>query len=166
MLPDPSYRSFYAELLKDKDEYARAAGAEGLGRIRNAEDRALLEAAWPGEKKTPAQLSLAFGLTALGHTETGEGSPLEFLVHNLSSKAWRGVAQPLLVELARQEDVRRGLLAVVDSGNREQRTGLIEVFGAVGEPDSAQTLERLSRDPDAQVADAASRALRGIRLRR
>lgn len=166
MLPDASYRSFYGELLRDKDEYSRAAGAEGLGRIRNPEDRALLEAAWEAEKKTVAQLSLAFGLTALGHTETGEGSPLEFLTRHLGSKAWRGVAQPLLVELARHQDVRRGLLAMVNIGDRDQRVGLMEVLGLVGEADAVPVLEPLTRDSDTQIAGAASLAVRRIRARR
>jgi len=163
MLPDPGYREFYASLLKDKDEYTRAAGAEGLGRIRNPQDRSLLEAAWEGEKKTLTLLSLAFGLVALGHTETGEGSPLEYLVRELDSKAWRGVAQPLLVELARQPEVRRSLIPLMESGDRDERVGVIEVFGQVGATEAASNLERLANDSDSDVADAAARSLRIIR---
>lgn len=163
MLPDPSYRDFYAALLNDKDENARGAGAEGLGRLGNSQDRSLLEAAWADEKKTSALLSLAFGLVALGHTETGEGSPLDYLVKNLDSRSWRGVAQPLLAELARQRDVRRSLIPLMDSGKSAQRAGVISVLGTAGASEAASTLERLARDPDPQVADAAVRALRSIR---
>ncbi len=45
----------------------------------------------------------------LGKTEISEFSPLQYLINNLDSAAYKGEAFPFLVELARDAQVRQAL---------------------------------------------------------
>ena len=74
----------------------RAGAAEGLGRLRNANDRGRLETLWEEEKKIRARLSMAFAVVSLGRREISELSPLQYLINTLNHKAWKGVAQGFL----------------------------------------------------------------------
>ena len=85
----------------------RAAAAEGYARLRDPADLPMIEKAWKDEGKIAPRLSLAFALVMLGKTELSEFSPLQFLIDNLNSAAYNGVAFPFLVELARDSAVRR-----------------------------------------------------------
>ena len=71
------------------------------------------------------ELSLAFALVMLGRTEISEFSPLQFLINNLNSSAYKGEAVPFLSELARDPAVRQALYAAHGYGNqgRENRLG-------------------------------------------
>jgi len=87
-------------LADDKDDEVRGAAFEGLGRIANREDRPLVEKAWGEEKKAGPRLAVAFALAQMGSLETGSYGSIGHLVNSLNQKAWRGVAEPYLAELA------------------------------------------------------------------
>ena len=80
------------QYLHDKDEKLRAAAAEGFARLRNPADSPMLEKAWKDEGKPSPRLSLAFAQVMLGKTELSEFSPLQFLINNLNSAAYKGEA--------------------------------------------------------------------------
>ena len=96
----------------------RAAAAEGFARLRDTNDLPMLDQAWQDETKPSPRLSLAFALVMFGKTELSEFSPLQYLINNLNSAAYNGVAFPFLVELARDAAVRQALYAPLDTAHQ------------------------------------------------
>jgi HEAT repeat protein len=162
MLPAESSRSLYAQYLRDKDEKMRSAAAEGYARLINPADLPMLEKAWQDEGKTPARLALAFALVILGKTEISEFSPLQNLINTLNSASYRDVAYAYLVEAARDSQVRQALYPPLESGTKEEKISLARVLARSGDKESIPRLEKLSNDPDAEVAQEGMRALRTL----
>ncbi len=165
MLPDPANLPTYVRFLQDQDADLRAAAAEGYARLKDPVHASKIRQAFADERKMSPRLSLAFALVSLGSREISELSPLQYLVNTLNSKAWRGVAQPFLVELAREAPVRAQLYTVLPRANREEKTGLVFVLSRSGDQDTLAYLEPLSRDADPEVAQEATRALRVLQAR-
>jgi HEAT repeat protein len=165
MLPDEKSRGLYAQYLHDKDEHLRAAAAEGYGRLGNASDLPMLEKAWQEEQKILARLSLAFAQVRLGKRELSEFSPLQFLINNLNSAAYNGIAYPFLIELAREPAVRQALYVPLPTATKDEKIGLARVLARSGDSSSIPPLEKLSRDSDKDVAQEGLRALRNLQSR-
>jgi HEAT repeat protein len=165
MLPAESSRALYASYLRDKDEKMRSAAAEGYARLRNPADLPMLEKAWQDEGKTPARLALAFALVILGKTEISEFSPLQNLINTLNSASYRDVAYAYLVEAARDSQVRQALYPPLESGTKEEKISLARVLARSGDKESIPRLEKLSNDPDIEVAREGLRALRTLGAR-
>lgn len=165
MLPDQQSRPLYVQYLNDSDEKLRAAAAEGLARLHNPADLPALQKAWDDETKTAPRLSLAFAQVMLGRDEVSEFSPLQFLINNLNSVAYKGVALPLLTELARDGNVRAALYPAIPGGTKDEKIGLARVLAASGDQAAIPELQKLSNDPDAEVAQEGLRALRTLQAR-
>ena len=165
MLPSEKSRDLYAQYLHDKDDAMRAAAAEGYARLRNPADLPMLEKAWQDEGKTPPRLSLAFAQVMLGKTEIAEFSPLRYLIDELNSAAYKGEALPFLVELARDDRVRKALYGPLEAGTKDEKIGLAGVLARSGDRESIPHLEKLSNDKDADVAQEGLRALRTLQAR-
>jgi HEAT repeat protein len=165
MLPVEQSRALYTQCLHDKDDRLRAAAAEGFARLRNPADLPMLEAAWKDEQKASPRLSLAFAQVMLGKTELSEFSPLRYLINNLNSAAYTGVALPFLTELAREPAIRQALYAPIGSGTRDEKIGLARVLAVSGDKSSLDVLQRLSKDTNPQVAQEGLRAVRSLRSR-
>lgn len=165
MLPEQSSRAVYAQYLTDKDDRLRAAAAEGFARLRDKADLPMLEKAWQDEAKPQPRLSIAFAEVMDGKTELSEFSPLQFLINNLDSAAYNGEAYPFLVELARAPAVRALLYQPMESGTKAEKIGLARVLGRSGDQSSLAPLQKLSNDPDSEVAQAALTAVRNLQAR-
>ena len=165
MLPAESSRQLYAQYLQDKDDKMRAAAAEGYGRLRNPDDRPMLEKAWQDEGKTPVRLALAFALVTLGEIQLSEFSPLQYLINTLNSAAYKDVAFIYLVETARDDQVRNALYPSLESGTRDEKISIARVLARSGDKDSIPRLQKLSNDTDADVAQEGVRALRNLQAR-
>ena len=165
MLPAPASRPLYQQYLTDKDEKLRGAAAEGFARLKNAPDLAMLEKAWQEEKKTSPRLSLAFAQVMLGKVEVSEFSPLQFLINNLNSAAYKGEAFPFLVELARDARVRQALYAPLASGTKAEKVGICGVLARSGDQSSVAELQKLTNDADTEVAREALRAVRALQTK-
>jgi HEAT repeat protein len=165
MLPVEQSHGLYAQYLNDKDDQLRAAAAEGLGRLKSPADLATLQQAWQDEGKPKPRLSLAFALVMLGKTEISEFSPLQFLINNLNSSAYKGIAFPFLVELARDPSVRGALYAPLTTGTKDEKIGLAGVLARSGDKDSMTALQKVSNDPDADVQKEVLRAIRTLQAR-
>ena len=165
MLPDPKSRGTYQQYLTDKDEKLRAGAAEGFARLRDPADAGLIEQAWKDEGKTSPRISLAFAMVMLGRTEISEFSPLQFLINNLNSSAYKGEALPFLTELARDSSTRKALYAPLGSATKDEKIGLARVLAASGDNESVAYLEKLSRDTDPDVAQEGLRAMRNLQAR-
>src|SRR5260370_15510481 len=112
-MPDEQMHGVYNSYLNNKDEGLREAAAEGFARLKNPGDRTAVENAFSNERKTGPRLSLAFALVSMGKREMGEFDPLRYLVDNLNSAGYRGVARPYLTELARDPEVRKALYSAL-----------------------------------------------------
>lgn len=165
MLPLPSSRSLYETHLHDKDDRMRAAAAEGFARLKDPADMPMLQKAWEAETKTAPRLSLAFAQVMLGKTELSEFSPLQFLIDNLNSASYNGVAYPFLVELARDPSVRAALYVPLTTATKDEKIGLARVLARSGDRESVAPLEKLSKDPDPAVAQEGLKALRTLQSR-
>lgn len=166
MLSDEQSRGLLTNYLADKDDGLRAAALEGIGRLKNPQDRTRIERAFAEEKKTAPRLAAAFAAVELGNIDMTEFSPLRYLANNLNAATYRGVARAYLTELARDGVVRRQLYtALTPSASNEEKTGLAQVLAVSGNRDSIPYLETLSKDPDTDVAKEAVRAIQSIRSR-
>lgn len=165
MLPDAKSRGVYQQYLSDKDEKMRAAAAEGFARLRDPADSAMIEQAWKDEGKTSPRISLGFAMVMLGRTEISEFSPLQFLINNLNSSAYKGEALPFLTELARDNTTRQVLYAPLGTGTKDEKIGLARVLAVSGDKETVAHLETLSRDTDPEVAQEGLRAMRNLQAR-
>ncbi len=165
MLPAPASEKLYAQYLHDKDEKMRAAAAEGYARLRNPSDLPMLAKAWQDETKTSPRLSLAFAQVMLGNTEISEFSPLQYLINTLNSAAYKGEAFPFLVELARDDQIRKALYAPMQKGTKDEKIGLLGILARSGDRSSIAEVQKLTNDPDQDVAKEALRSLRTLQAR-
>jgi HEAT repeat protein len=165
MLPDEKSRAIYQQYLTDKDEKMRGAAAEGFARLRNPADTAMIEQAWKDEGKTSPRLSLAFAMVMLGRNELSEFSPLQYLINNLNSSAYKGEALPFLTELARDNSTRKALYTPLETGTKDEKIGLSRVLAVSGDKESVAHLEKASRDADPDVAKEGLRAMRNLQAR-
>jgi hypothetical protein len=155
----------FQQYLNDKDEKLRASAAEGFARLRNPADSPMLDQAWQAEGKTSPRLSLAFALVMHGRVEVSEFSPLQYLINTLNSSAYKGEAQPFLIELARDGSVRSALYAPLATATKDEKIGLARVLAQSGDKTSLPYLEKVSVDPDNEVAQEGLRALRSLQAR-
>jgi HEAT repeat protein len=165
MIGDPADHALFLRYLTDKDEGLRAAGAEGLARLKNLADAPTLDKAFMDERSISPRLSMAFALASLGNLDTGEFSPFRYLVNSLNLKTYRGVGLAFLTELLRDPSARRAVYPLMASASRDEKTGLAVVLGRSGDKESIPYLETISKDTDAAVAQEGIRSLRSLRAR-
>ena len=164
-MPDPMLHGVYVAYLNHKDDGLRESAAEGLGRLKDPADMATVERAFSNDSKTEPRLSNAFALVSLGKRGMAEFDPLRYLVNNLNSGSYRGVAKAYLMELARDPDVRQALYPVLKEpgATKDEKTGLAQVFATSGGQDSIAPLDALSQDPDTEVSQEGLRASKNLR---
>jgi len=159
-MPDAADKPLYITYLKDKDKYLRAAGAEGLARAGDASETERLKQAFSAERNESAQLSMAFALV-----RTGDASYLPYLLDALNSTFHRGEARPFLIELARNPEIRAQLYKPLQDGSNDQKKNLAQVMAVSGDAETLPYLERLSHDPNPEVAQEAIRAAKSLKSR-
>jgi len=125
----------------------------------------ILEKAFNEEKKISPRLSQAFALVLLGRTELTEFSPLQYLVNTLNSSSWQGAARALLIELARNAQVRSTLEYALKKGTKVEKIQLAQTLATSGDSKTLPALEELGKDADAEVAQEALRAMRTLKAR-
>ena len=165
LIGDPADRGIFLQYLPDKDDGLRAAAAEGLGRVRNPEDRAALDKVFNGERGMNPRLSAAFALVSLNQLDTSRYSPLRYLVNTLNQRSYRGVAIAFVIELARDATIRGAIQSMLAEATKDEKIQISIVLAQSGDQDSVPFLESLSKDPDPEVAAEGIRGLRTLRAR-
>jgi HEAT repeat protein len=165
MLGTPADHAIFLGYLSDKDDNLRSAASEGLGRIKNPSDRQTLETYFKNEHKMGPRLAVAFALVSLGNLDTGEFSPLRYLMNTLNVRSYQGVALAYVTELARDLKVRLAIYPMLPRATKDEKVQLCTVFARSGEKDTLPYLETLSVDSDKEVAPEAIRCLRTLRAR-
>jgi HEAT repeat protein len=146
--------------LRDGDHQIRAAAAEGIGRAGDPQDLKVISEAFAKEKNESARLSMAFAAVYLGDV-----SHLSYLTDGLNSTFHRMEARPFLVELARKPEVLNRLYELVASGTNDQKRHLAHVLSISGTQESVSHLEKLTHDPEPNVAQAAIEAMKALQAR-
>ena len=164
-IPDPGSRDLYEHYLTDKDADLRGDAAEGFARLKDPKDVERLDRAFADEKKPSAKLGLAFAAVALGRLDVADGTPLRYLIAELKSKFFQGVAQGYLIELLRDKKVREAVYPVLRDARKEEKAQLCQIFGVSGEADTVKYLEILQADPSTEVKNEAMRAMRTLKAR-
>jgi HEAT repeat protein len=159
-------RPLFIQYATDKDAQLRASSLEGLGRLREPEDVPLLDRAF-NEQGVDARVRLAaaFGLVSEGKVETTEFSALRYLVNGLNLKSQSSASEAYLTELLVQPVVRQAVLPLVPTGTKDEKILLGQALAKSGGPDAVPTLEALTKDPDSEVSDSATKSLRLLRAR-
>jgi HEAT repeat protein len=158
-LGDPVSVQIFTDALWSRHKAYRALGAEGLARAGDAKALPDLLKAVQSEKDADARLAAEFAVTALGRDDF-----LNTLIGELTSS--RGdSAQSYLTELSRKPEFLSKLYPYLDNQDAGVRRRLCAVLMEAGDASSIAPLERLSHDPNNDVASEAMRALRGIRAR-
>jgi HEAT repeat protein len=165
MMPEAQDRDLFLRYLNAKDEKLRASSAEGLGRINNPSDLAIIDKAWHEEDKMAPRLAAAFGLVMEGKLDLGEEGAFRYLINNLNSAAWHDTAYAYLSEAALHKPVLQALYTQLDPGSRDEKIYLARVLSVSGDGSAVPYLEKLSRDTDAEVSKEGLRALRSLRAR-
>jgi HEAT repeat protein len=150
----------FTKVLGSVDKAQRTSAAEGLARAADPKVLPELEKALMVERDAEAKLAIEFAMTALGKLDS-----LNDLVSELSSKTRGDVAQPYLIELARTQGFLPKLYPYLQSPNADVRKRLCIVLMFSGDRTSLDQLDRLSHDPDGDVAAQALRAKRALRAR-
>jgi HEAT repeat protein len=165
MIADPADHAIFLQNLSDKDDLVRAAAEEGLGRLKNQNDRSALNQAFETEHGMNPRLSAAFALVSLGALQTDRYGPLVYLLNSVNQRAWRGVAVAFLIELAREQPIRQTIYGMLGTATKDEKIQLSIVLATSGDKDSIPSLETLSKDPDPDVAAEGIRSLRILRAR-
>jgi HEAT repeat protein len=159
-LRDPEQRPLFQRYLQDRDKQLRAAAAEGLGRLGNQEDRQSVLDAFAKEKSESGRLSMAFAAVSLGDL-----SFLTYLYDGLNSSFHRLEARPFLVELSRDEAILSEFYRPLATGSNDQKRHIAYIVSINGNKESMAHLEKLTHDPNSQVAQEAIRALKNLQAR-
>jgi len=159
-LGDKASVPVFTKALGSIDKEIRTSAAEGLARAGDASALPDLEKAYAVEKDAGSRLALEFAMTALGKPDY-----LNDLVNRLSSRAKWDAAQPYLIELARIPGFLPKLYPYFQSSNADVRKRLCTVLMYGGDQTSLDQLDRLSHDPNSDVAAQALQAKSGLRSR-
>jgi HEAT repeat protein len=150
----------FTKALWSDEKVIRTSAAEGLARAGDPKVLPELAKVVTTERDAEAKLAMEFAMTALGKLDF-----LSDLVNELPSRTRGDVAQPYLIELARTPGFLPKLHPYLQSPNAGVRKRLCTVLMFSGDQTSLDQLDRLSHDPDGDVAAEALRAKHGIRAR-
>lgn len=156
----PASYSLFIQALSSKDKTDRTSAAEGLARIRDPRAESNLETALSQEKDGGAKLAMDFALASLGNQ-----NGFNDLVNGLRSTFRGDVASAYLTELFRDKPFLQKLYPYLDNPDATIRRRLCWVLMYTGDETSLKLLDRLSSDPNRDVAAAALRARRAILAR-
>jgi HEAT repeat protein len=165
MVGDGSDHALFLKNLSDNDEAIRAAAAEGLGRIANPDDRALIQKSFMDERRMNPRLALAFAQVSLGDLQTGEFGPLRYLINTLNLKSYQKVAAAYLTELTRDAKNRQAAYPLLAGATKDEKIQMGAILAVSGGTDSIPYLQMLQMDPDPDVAREGIRSLRTLRAR-
>jgi HEAT repeat protein len=141
----------FSERLQDKDPYMRRSAAEGLGRTGDMNSIEVLERLAVSDDSGMVRLACAFALQKLGRNYVGR------IIDMMNNDKVIQQAQDYLIELG------PAILGVTTPRLQDPdvtvRAAVADVLGAIGDASTLPLLETATKDPDAQVAAAAKRAI-------
>ena len=164
-MPDAGSRPLYDQFLNEKDPDLRAGAAEGFARLKDPADFERMDRAFKVESKPQAKLGLAFADVMLGRLELASDAPLQYLINELKSRFYGGIAQAYLIEITRDPKAREAIYPALADASKEAKMQLAQVFGVSGGPDSVKYLQVLEADRDTEVQQSATRGMKSLKAR-
>jgi HEAT repeat protein len=140
--------------LADRDQFLRRAAAEGLGRSGDTSEIPALEIGAGNDGSAMARAAMAFALQKLGRNYVPR------LVEFMRSPKLAPQIGEYLIELG--PPIAPLLVSHLQDPNSAIRGNVALVLGAIGGAAALPALEPLTRDPDRDVARAASGAIERI----
>ena len=156
-LAQPSSASLFKERLTDKDPNIRRAAAEGLGRVRDKSALGQLESGVTADESEMVRIAMAFALQKLGRNYVTR------IVDAMDSVRMVPQAQEYLVELG--PSITQSLYPRLQESDASIREAVAEVLGIIGDAGAIPPLQTVTQDRDANVANAAKRAVERIKAR-
>ena len=153
----PSSIPVFTQRLTDRDPNLRRAAAEGLGRSGDKSQTGVLETAAGNDASDAVRAAMAFALQKLGRNYVPR------LVEFLDDERTALQVQEYFLELG--QPVEKELIPSLQEPDASIRAAVAEVLGAMGGEASLSALQGL-QDKDKIAADAASRAVERIKMRR
>jgi HEAT repeat protein len=144
--------------IADKDPFIRRAAAEGLARLADKSDAAVIQGAVTSESSEMVRAAMTFAMVMFGQNY------LTRLVDFFGSDRTALQVQEYLLELG--PSVLPALTPQLKEPVAGVRAGVAEVVGALGTSDSIAVLEPLTKDRDRGVAETATAAIERIKMRR
>jgi HEAT repeat protein len=156
-LAQPSSASLFKERLTDKDPNIRRAAAEGLGRVGDKSALGQLESGVTADESEMVRIAMAFALQKLGRNYVTR------IVDAMDSVRMVPQAQEYLVELG--PSITQSLYPRLQESDASIREAVAEVLGIIGDAGAIPPLQTVTQDRDANVANAAKRAVERIKAR-
>jgi HEAT repeat protein len=153
-IADPSSLPLFDRLKGDENEMMRLYANEGIARTADSNVKTAVSAARLVEKSERVRVAQAFALLRFGQSEF-----LDELIRDLEHFTTRSLAKEYLQET---QPADRAALFAQRQASATAREHLADVYGRMGDPGALPTLQAMARDPDADVAKAAQRALRRL----
>jgi HEAT repeat protein len=154
-LAQPTSAPLFKERLTDKDPNIRRAAAEGLGRLGDKSAIGQLESGVTADESEPVRIAMAFALQKLG------GNYVTRIVDAMDSARILPQAEEYLFELG--PSIAPSLYPRLQETDATIREGVAEVLGMIGDEKAIQLLQSVTQDHDANVANAAKRAIERIK---
>ncbi len=151
---------FTKSLWDPNSKEIRIFAAEGLARAADPKTLPELQKAVVAEKDASVKLAIEFAITALGKDDY-----LSAIITDLGSKMRGDASEAYLVELSRNTKFLPKLYPYLSSQEATVRRRLCKVLIYTGDTTSLEALDRLSHDPNGDVATTALRAKQAIRAR-
>ncbi len=159
-LGNPLSEEIFLKELWSNDKDNRRMAAEGLARAGDPKALADLQKAAQVEKDAEVRIAIQFAVTALGKDDY-----LSQLIGDLGSHSHGDSARSYLTELAYKHAFLAKLYPYASNQDPGVRRGICDVLMYAGDASSLDPLQRLTRDPNGDVAAEALRALKAVRAR-
>jgi HEAT repeat protein len=157
-LAQSSSAPLFKERLSDKDPNIRRAAAEGLGRLGDQSVVGQLETGVTADESEAVRIAMAFALQKLGRNYVTR------IVDAMDSARMVPQAQEYLIELG--PSIVPSLYARLQETDAGIREAVAEVLGIIGGDAALAPLQAAAQDRDANVANAAKRAIERIKASR
>lgn len=158
-IADPSSEPTMKKYLQDNDTLMRRYAIEGIGRIGLKSYTDNLERDFLREKNKEIKLALSFTLFKLGRN-----AYLDNLVREMDKEAYEDLVHGYFVELGDQAVTP--LAGYIKPADKKFKILLMQTLGAMGANSAIQYLEPYLKDPDVDVAQAATDAIRELKQAR
>jgi HEAT repeat protein len=157
-IANPSSVPLFKAHLADKDPFLRRAAADGLGRTGDRTEVSALQIGAGNDTAQMVRAAMAFALQKLGHNY------IVRLVELMTSPRTAPQIAEYLVELG--PSIVPVLVPHLQDQSPAIRANVAQVIGVLGGGAGAAALQPLTQDRDADVAQAATRALQRLKTQR
>src|SRR5262249_37904507 len=153
---DPSSEAVLKKYLDSDNKLMRQYAIEGFGRMGLTSYVQYMETSYLREKDPPLKLAYSFTLFSLGRT-----AYMDNMIRALDDKNYKQQAREYLLELG--DKAVEPIAAYLKPSGKDFRMKLIRTLGDLHTSTAIPYIEPYLKDPDVDVAQAATDAVRELR---